>query len=176
MINNERNLATKFIVPLMFQKYSRFLNYTNFGFVNLYTADINRPYLDKHVFLVYETTANVGQYNELNETLKAHPNFYSKYGIRLDKKFYEVYAFLYDIGEYKSAIVEILSGTGCLLPYQTKVKILKFWPYKIDSKEHEYLFNEISFYKEIKEDIIPEEDEPNDLLFQVQYQSTINSF
>lgn len=175
MIDLERNLATKFIVPLMFHKYPRFLNYGNFGFVNLYTADINRPYLDKHIFLVYETTSFVEQHNELNEALRSHPNFHSKYGIKVNKKFYDVYAFVHDIGTFKSDIANILSGVGYIIPYKSKVKILKFWPYDIGSTEHQYLFDKTAFRAEMDKIIIPEEDEPNDILFKVQYQSTVNA-
>lgn len=171
-----RTWTTKFIVPLLFKNYSRFLSYSNFGFVNAYLTDKNRPYLDKHLFMVYETTSSVTKFKELDDAMRSHPNFYSHYSVKVNGKFYEVYSFLRDVGPYKEEIAELINENYHLIRYDTKIKILDFWPFGIKSPEHKYLFNlddVITPKLELLKEIIPEEDELGDLLHKVSVAGTL---
>ena len=51
-------LLAKLIIPLLDDNITREDVSPNSGFVGIYTEDINKPYLDNHIFLLYDSEVN----------------------------------------------------------------------------------------------------------------------
>ena len=52
MIIGNRTLTTRYILPFLFDSNKLFND--KHKFVNAYVSDINRPYLDSHIFVLFE--------------------------------------------------------------------------------------------------------------------------
>jgi hypothetical protein len=120
------NEVSKFIVPLIDDKITESDLSEDTGFVNAYTTDKNRPYLNNHVFLLYKV---VNTKSSLNTFIK-FKELNSLHNIRhivINKEHYRIYSFVVlnkDINQLKN---------GCLLKdNKSIVKILDFWSGKDD--------------------------------------------
>lgn len=92
------------------------------GFIGIYFEDINKPYLDNHIFLLYNWSNNKSvtvfyKYKKLS-------SFYGYRIIYLKNIPYIVYIFTSNM-----LINRIKKGTGILRDIN-KVRILQFWQFK----------------------------------------------
>lgn len=130
------NLATYFLLPLI--DYSLTLkDYENAGFVNLYTADINRPYLnDNRVFLMFRSCEFYS--TTIRQKIVNNANFYNNYTLKINNEWYCVYTFF--IPREHSYEISRLEESPEIIKYDTKLRILSFWSFGIDNNMHRALF------------------------------------
>lgn len=149
-----RTNSTKFIVPLVFK--DKTILSRKYEFFNAYVGDVNRPWLEDKLLLVYKTNNNI---NEIREKAKSNIYFYSDYWIAINGEYYDVFAFNIPFC-YKKQFSIIKDGNVTLLDVSTKKKITDFW----SSNEHEIYRLLNGFYVNsnnkltIDNDLIKEED------------------
>lgn len=115
------NLA-KVILPLIDNNISLEDIAEDTGFVGIYMEDINRPYLDDHVFLMYN-------WNDVMSTkvfykFKNMPSFYGYRIIYLKGVPYIVYTFT------SNSLINRLKKGVAILRDVNKLRILQFWQFK----------------------------------------------
>lgn len=115
------NLA-KVILPLIDDNISLEDIAEDTGFVGIYTEDINRPYLDDHVFLMYN-------WNDVMSTkvfykFKNMSSFYGYKIIYLKGIPYIVYTFT------SNSLINRLKKGVAILRDVNKLRILQFWQFK----------------------------------------------
>ena len=157
MIIGNKTLTTRYILPFLFENSSIFNDEHNF--VNAYVADINRPYIENSIFVVFEYNPKV--YDTIDGIMTTNNYFYDKQDIFIDNTYYVEYIFLIPF-KYKDAISLIKKGSAFVLPFDKKEKILNFWgninySYLKDliTKRHD-----ITEYKSLEEsgEVVTEED------------------
>ncbi len=115
------NLA-KVILPLIDNNISLEDIAEDTGFVGIYMEDINRPYLDDHVFLMYN-------WNDVMSTkvfykFKNMSSFYGYRIIYLKGVPYIVYTFT------SNSLINRLKKGVAILRDVNKLRILQFWQFK----------------------------------------------
>lgn len=115
------NLA-KVILPLIDDNMSLEDIAEDTGFVGIYTEDINRPYLDDHIFLMYN-------WNDVMSTkvfykFKNMSSFYGYRIIYLKGVPYIVYTFT------SNSLINRLKKGVAILRDVNKLRILQFWQFK----------------------------------------------
>ncbi len=123
MIIDKETKTTKYILPFLFENKAIFNE--NTGFVNAYVEDINRPYVENCIFVVFKYTPN--SYGIVDEILTGNKNFYNKYNIYIDNVFYIEYAFTIP-NDKKITIDVLINGYNCISS-EDKTKISNFWKY-----------------------------------------------
>lgn len=107
-------------------------------FVGTYTYNINIPWKDNHIFLLYKSNIDP-TFNQLLEKLKSNTNFRGGSSIRLKGDWYTLLTFTRPI-EYGLEISKLINSRLTELCYDTKVKIVSFWNLPVSSKLHKRLF------------------------------------
>lgn len=116
----ELTRSAKYILPLLF-KYDEII--TN-GFDNVYTEDINRPWLENKIFITYEYQYERGA---MHKVVSEHPDFYDRYWTTIDGITYSVYVFNQN-PELRTVYKMILNGMASGLTDERKKTIIQFWP------------------------------------------------
>ena len=148
-----RTISTTFILPMLFDNKD-FL-YNKYGFINVFIEDINKPWLDNHIFILYNSS---GIPTVLEKEFKANKYYYDTKHIVIDNVFYNEYIFTIP-PEYKYIIKSFKGTCHNNLITEDKIKILKFWGLS-DLKHIKNLLEEdISDCSLVERgEIIPEED------------------
>lgn len=159
MIIGNRTLTTRYILPFLFDSSKLFSN--EYKFVNAYISDINRPYLDSHIFVLFEYDTNV--HSNINNYMKKNRYLYDNKLISINNTLYQEYIFVIP-NEYKNVIQTIKEGFYNDLSYKYKEKIIHFWndtnlSYLKGLLETKYGITEYKSLEERKE-IVGEEDLP----------------
>lgn len=115
------NIA-KVIIPLVDEKLSLSDFSEKEGFENVYFEDINRPYLDDHIFLMYNWSDNKS--TKVFYKFKKLKSFYGYKIIYIKSIPYIVYTFTSN-----SLIKRLIRGTAVLRDVN-KMRILQFWQFK----------------------------------------------
>lgn len=122
--------------------------------MNAFNYDINKPYLDEHIHLVFDTsmfrTSNVetitnDKKQEYISNYRISGIFVKSYALRIEK-------------DYLDSRTLILENKIFSLRYDIKIKIFKFWNLKADSDLFKLLFVEPKLITKIDKEILPEED------------------
>ena len=113
---------TKTIIPFIDNNLSLDDFSENEGFVGVYYEDINRPYLDNHIFLMYNWDDKKS--TKVFFKFKNIPSFYGYKIIYLSKKAYIVYTFT------SNMLINRLKNGTCILRDVNKQRILQFWQFK----------------------------------------------
>jgi len=170
MIFKEKtNLSLIYLLPLVAETDDKWYAFKNEyipqsninTLINGYRADINKPWLDKHVFLMFESAADK---NFDIEILRSKRNFHSMYNYRLNKKFYNIVVFTVP-KEYKEVYDNIIEDQTGLIPIEVKKRILSFWLYNERINVYKMLYPEkspIVNYNPFKNEIIGEKDDIED--------------
>ena len=121
------------------------------GFVDAFTYDKNRPYLDKHCFLMYKNTGTIQSLNT-KKKLSSLPTYYNKRFVKIKGEHYTVFTFVIlnkDIEQLKK---------GCLFKdTKSQVRILNFWSTKSDDLANQVLLSNFRFGYPIN-NVLPEID------------------
>ena len=145
------NLTTKLIVPLLDANITLDDVSEASGFVNAFTDDINKPYYDNHIFLLYksvDTSESFKRFQKFNLLSTIHNTRY----ITINKEHYIVYTFV----KTKNNINNILRCGQCFNP-KDALEINNFWK-NIDSDMFQRLFTPMYEYSKDIKDTLPEED------------------
>lgn len=125
------------------------------GFVDAYFEDINRPYLDNHLFLMYDNSSTGKNMADCFYKLFRLNN---KYGVRtvyIKDKPYTVYMFTID------RTIRLLRDGNIILNPEQKKRVLDFWGLK-----DAWIMNNIllgTMYEHPETSVLPEEDYMPDL-------------
>lgn len=116
------NYHMKFIIPLLDDEITADDLTPKAGFVDAYSDDLNRPYLDNHIFLLY--IANLDEKESYRRTMKFR-NLKSLYNIQ-DVRIKGILCKVYTFCITNPAIKHITKNTF-MLSDSDKLRILKFW-------------------------------------------------
>jgi hypothetical protein len=147
-----RTITTSFILPFIFEKKDILFN--KYGFVNAFLEDINKPWLDNHIFILYETCSIS---SSIEDNMKKNPYYYDTKQIVIDNKYYDEYIFVIP-PEIKTIVDAFKQFSYNVLTAENKIKILKFW--NCFDFEHVYklLHDDNEFHALEGIETIPEED------------------
>ena len=95
------------------------------GFMNIFFTDIERPYLDNHVFIMYDTNEVDGDYVRLLSKIENMPNYYSSYNIMISGVWYKVFCFTVPPA-YKKELDLLKKGRLTDIKDPTKGMILQY--------------------------------------------------
>lgn len=121
------------------------------GFVDIYTADINRPYLTNHVFLLYKRNMNP-KFLSIRKKLEKFDNFHSKRNMKIKDELYVLYCFTINKNidlVRKNALLGLLKDS--------KEQICKFWNFT-DVDITDFILGYSFIADEFKDSFVPEED------------------
>lgn len=101
------------------------------GFVNAYTSDINRPFLENKVFFVYDSKVNTKESLETHLKFPKLATYYNKKYMTVNKHPYTIYCL--SSPKYRKDINN-LQKVGKTLTLDAMLEINRFWD-KIDFPE-----------------------------------------
>lgn len=145
------------LLPLAFE--SKIDNIRAFGrdasaLINGYAGDINRPWLDKHVIVVFDPerldSTSINSFKNNAEVSLSR-------NIRIDKVNVHIEA-LKIKEKYESELKLIMLGRYIDLKIETKVKILSFWHQGDESDLFRILFSKNYSQNKLAAELLPEED------------------
>lgn len=145
------SLQEKMIIPFLDENLTIHDLYDVPGFVGLYFNDINRPYLDKHVFLLFSFDSLSSESIDRWSKLKKLKCVYSTRTVKIKGKMYDIFTF-----PIINQTIRNIINHNYILSDEQKIRIFKFWEFK-DIDVNNYMLNgQIPFHFEEK--TIPEED------------------
>ena len=151
------NFIHKFILPLLNKDLILEDISLDTGFCGLATYDKNRPYLDKHIFLLYHIESN----NHAIAVRKklASLDIYNKIDCKINGETYRIFCFPI-IGK---TILNLMSNIT-LLSEQETLQIYKFWKFTDEQINHRMVDNSY-FPEKFEHSCIPEFDySPKDFI------------
>jgi hypothetical protein len=171
ILDKKLNMSLLCVLPLIAKSNEKYTSYIEPGFENdevvsfedAYSSDINRPWLDEHLLMVYNTE-NQTPYS-IMKTLENNENFIQEYVYRFDGKFYTIYAYKIPF-EFEREYKLISDGKYSRLSRDTKIRILTFWSAMADSILFSILFppSGKDIASSIKDDVLLEKDYIPDFL------------
>lgn len=122
------------------------------GFINAFTDDLNRPYLDNHIFLMFERNANSHEKFKTYLKIKNDPDLQGIHHCKINGKWVTIYSYVYK----NTFDAQILKTGAAMISNNANVKIMRFWK-GLDDDINDYFINRN--YVLINEgETIPEED------------------
>ena len=122
----------KLIIPLLDKNIKLEDISKESGFVGIYTCDINRPYIENCLFMLYRRTTDP-QCIKTREKLSNLPNLYGKRNVKIKGLQYVLFYFTID-----RTIRFIIKNAFEFISEEQKIQIYKFWQFK-DAKINEYM-------------------------------------
>ena len=136
MLIDKYTKHTIFSLPLIFDNVFVLSDLRANEFINMYTCDVNKPFLSNHIFLVFHNISD-----EFLSKLREHHLYVCDYLFTIDKIKYISIVFERAFTIY-SIVNKIDHGLYYSLFYEDKVRIMNFWKVSVNSNIHKYLFNE----------------------------------
>jgi hypothetical protein len=156
-INEEYNLSLYLLLPLLSSDETSaetYLEGYSHALINAFSYDINKPYLDNHVHLVFDNS----MYREKDVPTIVKSSFLDHIShYRISGVFVKSYAMRLS-EEYQLSIKLILDNKVSELPYAVKIKIFKFWDLNANSNLFKILFENEPLKSDISKEILIEED------------------
>lgn len=147
------SLQYKLIIPLLDEHITLEDLSLTVGFMNAYTEDINHPYMDNHIFLLYSNEIMTSKSIECQKKLAKLSTLYSRRNLRIKGHSYCSFAF----PAHSKTINQLKHGIGYLTT-EEKCRINKFWK-GTDDEVSNYLMDNDNFLSfESVSHVIPEED------------------
>ena len=151
------NLALLLLLPLCNPKITKaddYLNGYEGALIDGFSSDVNKPYIQECVHLVFETSKYISMKVDtligLDET-----EYISHY--RLAGIWVESYALKID-SDYQSEYALICENKLEMLPMTTKLRILKFWDAKVSTKLYSALMGLAPVMENVSKEVVMEED------------------
>lgn len=144
--------SLKFIIPLLDNNLTLDDISDKAGFVGVYTQDINRPYLDHHIFLVYVVGIATQESKNRFEKFKSLKTISNTKCVNIKGYTYIVYTFPI----INKAIDHIING-ALMLSKDDKLRIICFWQLK-DRDINDFMISSFYLIGEFKDAVLPEED------------------
>jgi hypothetical protein len=135
------NKATWYLLPMFGKDFIEFTENNKypylvdqFNFVNCFIQDINKPYYDQHLFLLYQIPSKCTTEWILHcAKLKDNSNYITEYVYIYDDITYLVFCFKIPNNYYKDYNL-ILEGKYSEISIRYKEKILHFWKLGLKSR------------------------------------------
>lgn len=154
-VSKNLNDVSKFIVPLLDDNLTLEDISEESGFVNAFSTDKNRPYLEDKVFLLYKSTTNTVESLTRFRKFNSLDTIYNTRFITIKGEHYTVYAF--NRVAYRKDIKNLLTGNS-LVSLQAKLEISNFWKTLPTDDLNLRLFLPHYRFAENIEATVPEED------------------
>ena len=147
------SLQLKLIIPLLDESITLEDLSDKAGFVDAYSEDINHPYMDNHIFLVYAANVLTNESFETEQKLKSSKNLYSRYKFTLSGIPFIVFAFTI----INKNIKNIMCNSTALTDKE-RMRVITFWNLT-DADVNRYMLNPLYvMYSKFVNNVIPEED------------------
>lgn len=161
----DKTITTDLILPLIVPRHLCGLLSNKYGFINGFLSDINKPYLDDHIIILFKTIPDIIDFDKRHNALRMISNFYTWYRYQHNGEYYDAYVYTRQTDDMQTTqhIKDILNCDLHYVPYEVKLNILSYMANTIYSKAHEILFttDEILITKEILNlEALPETDKP----------------
>ena len=147
-----KTITTSFILPLIFD--NKDVLFSKYGFINAFLEDVNRPWLDNHIFVLYKTCSIA---SSIKNDMMKNPYYYDTYQVVIDNQFYDEYVFVVP-SEHKNTVNGFKEFSYNILTAEDKIKILKFWDCFDFEHIYKLLNNDHEFHALEGIEVIPEED------------------
>lgn len=121
---NNLNDVSIYIVPLIDDNITLTDLSVESGFVNAYTEDIDRPYLEDKVFLLYDSSVNTKESLARSKKFSQLDTIHHKKYLKINKKHYTLYCF--NLVKYKRDILSLRSVGKAERP-EASLEINRFW-------------------------------------------------
>ena len=126
MIEKENKLINDVILALLFNDKNLSKGEIIIdGFLDVFFDDIERPYLDNHAFILYDTEVVGADYIRLITKLKTIDNLYTEYSIRISGNYYKIFCFTLN-PKYKKEFALLKEGKLTQIKEPTKSEILQY--------------------------------------------------
>lgn len=139
---------------------------TDCGFIDAFTNDINDPWLDNHIFLMYEYNTSTKKRYNLYKKLISDESLYTHKVYTINKKKYDIYIYRL-INTLQN---ESLKENKFLFTYNEKAKILDFWGNE-EKDLYQYLLNN-KYDIKYEQKFIPEIDYQQSILDKIKNSKT----
>ena len=146
------SLHTKLMIPLLDPTFSKEDLSKDAGFVDVFTKNINRPYLDKNIFFLYKANDLTPQSEVVFAKFRKSPSFVGFENIRVDNKPYRLYTFSITGNSLNKLYTKHLKPSSI----DDLVTILKYW--NVDDKEINNCILGTFPYVDADETSVPEQD------------------
>lgn len=113
----------RLIVPLLDDKLVKEDFDEKNGFSGVFMYDKNRPYLDNHLFLLYDISKPSKENYEREVRFRKHTNIYNSKVVYIKGKAYKIYAYT----RVNPDIKKILKDRVKPEFIKSSIKIMKFW-------------------------------------------------
>lgn len=153
---NKLNLSLLALLPLALESpttYTKLLGESLSALMNGFSGDINRPWLDKHVIVVFDPE-KMDTYR-VNGLIKLKNHTMSKI-VNIDKTPLLMHALKID-DEYQKDADLIRFNRFSELRTSVKIRILSFWKQNEDSDLYKVLFSRNYSGNSIAKELLPEE-------------------
>lgn len=150
------SIHMKLIIPLLGLDFKREdFDHSN-GFMEAYSYDINRPSLDNHIFLLYDSTVT-NESIDRDKRFKSIPSFYSRRDVWINNHLFLCYTFIIT----SKTIKNIKSNTNTI-PINGLLRIYKFWNFT-DDELNRFMFDSTYLIThQFEHNIVPEWDYKED--------------
>lgn len=116
------SITDKLIIPLLDNTLTFKDVSPEAGFIALYTEDINRPYLDNHVFLLYDLDNTSADAYNANKKLQSSKYLYNSYNVRIAGHAFKMYVFA-----IISKAIKNIKRNAFTFSDAEKMRIFAFW-------------------------------------------------
>jgi len=127
----------KFILPLLDDEITAEDISPKAGFVDAFTDDINRPYLDNHIFLLYVANLDVKESYDRTIKFKSLKSLYNVIDVRIKGVLCKLYTFC-----ITNPAINYITKNLFMLSTKDKLRVLTFWKSK-DADINEFFVNNI---------------------------------
>lgn len=141
----------KLIIPFLDEEFSKEDFAPETGFLDAFTTDINRPYLDNCIFLMYDINTMSERRVDTMHKLMNLKSLYKTYLIRHNGAVYRIYA----ISILNPKVRQFKKGLR-FSNYQDAIKCIEFWNFE-EGDVNTIAFNPTSVYN-YSTTSVPEED------------------
>ena len=140
VLDKPYNKATKYLLPMFDSKSSFIFDDEHFVFINVFYKDIDRPYLDNHIFILYEIkacTETVSSYLKI----KKLKQYRSSYNFVYNNRTFMVAIFTIPL-KYKKDYKNVINGKYSETSIEYKEKVLSYWDINdTNSSTYRILYN-----------------------------------
>lgn len=152
------SIHMKLIIPLLGLDFKKEDFLLENGFMQAYNYDINRPYLDNHIFLLYDSTVT-NESIERDLRFKNIPSFFNRLDVYIKGTLFICYTFVIT----NKVIKDIKSNTNTI-PEKGLLRIYRFWDFTDDEINHLMFDNTYLINHQFEQTTVPEWDYKEDYI------------
>lgn len=146
------SMSLKLMIPLISNTLTKNDLSKEAGFVEAYTDDVNKPYLDHHIFLMYDYFSNTAAKFRRMKKFQKDKAAHSEMIYKIEGKLYSVYVY-----PIKASSANLKAGRIAYTGLD-KSKIINFWGYE-DKEVIKYLSNPYNISHRYEPSYVPEIDQ-----------------